>query len=137
MKDKTNCKVKDHFHYIGEYRDPMDNIYYLKYIVPIGCNYDYHFFIKTLLQKNISYILKFIDTARFMANSLLHLVNNLSEGIHRITCKYGHDDKKCEICGIRYKYCEYFFEYTNFKHDLIEYECLCCNRNYQQSLMKS
>ena len=115
----------------------MDNIYYLKYIVPIGCNYDYHFFIKKLLQKNISYILKFIDTARFMANSLLHLVNNFSEGIHRITCKYGHDDKKCEICGIRYKYCEYFFEYTNFKHDLIEYECLCCNRNYQQSLMKS
>ena len=25
-----------------------------------------------------------------------------------------------------------FLEYTNFKGDLIEYKCLCCNKNYQQ-----
>ena len=31
-----------------------------------------------------SYILKFIDSTRFMENSLSNLVNNLSEGIHRI-----------------------------------------------------
>ena len=39
-----------------------------------------------------------------MPSSLLTLVNNLSEGIHKIKCKYGHDDKKCElnICGIKY-----------------------------------
>ena len=30
--------------------------------------------------------------------------------------------KKCETGGI-----------TNFKHDLIEYKCLCCNKNYQQN----
>ena len=30
-----------------------------------------------------------------MASSLSNLVNNLSEEIHRIKCKYGHDDKKC------------------------------------------
>ena len=24
------------------------------------------------------------------------------------------------------------FEYTNVKDDLIEYKCLCCNRNYQK-----
>ena len=24
-----------------------------------------------------------------------------------------------------------FLEYTNFKGDLIEYKCLCCNKNYQ------
>ena len=29
-----------------------------------------------------------------MASSLLNLVNNLSEGIHRIKCKFGHVDKK-------------------------------------------
>ena len=29
-----------------------------------------------------------------MASSLLNLANHLSEGIHRINCKYGHDDKK-------------------------------------------
>ena len=34
------------------------------------------------LQKNISYTLQFINTARFMASSLSNLVNNLSEGIH-------------------------------------------------------
>ena len=33
------------------------------------------------ITKNISYILQFIDRARFMASSLSNLVNNLSEGI--------------------------------------------------------
>ena len=42
--------------------------------------------------KNLSYILQFIDSARFMANSLSNLVNNLSEGIHGIKCKFGHSD---------------------------------------------
>ena len=31
-----------------------------------------------------------------MASSISTLVNNLSQGIHKIKCKYGHDDKKCE-----------------------------------------
>ena len=65
-----------------------------------------------------------------MTSSLSNLVNNLSEGIHRIECKYGHDDKKCEASGIKYKYCSCFLDYTNFKEDLIEYKCLCCNKNY-------
>ena len=30
------------------------------------------------------YVLQFIDSARFIASSLSNLVNNLSEGIHRI-----------------------------------------------------
>ena len=34
--------------------------------------------------------------------------------------KYGHDDKKCETCGIKYKYCNCFLEYRNFKNDQIE-----------------
>ena len=67
-----------------------------------------------------------------MASSLSNLVNNLSEGLHRIKCKLGHDDKKCETCGIKYKHCDYFLEYTNFKDDLIEYKCLSCNKIYQQ-----
>ena len=48
------------------------------------------------ITKNISYILQFIDSTRFMPKSLSNLVNNLSVGIHRIKCIYGHDDKKCE-----------------------------------------
>ena len=82
------------------------------------------------ITKNISCILQFIDSARFMTSSLSNLVNNLSEGIHRIKCKYGNDDKKCETFRIKYKYCDCFFEYTNFKDDLMEYNCLCCNKNY-------
>ena len=66
-----------------------------------------------------------------MASSLLNLVNNLSEGIHRIRCKSRRDDKTCETCGIKYKYCDCFLEYINFKDDLMVYKCLCCNKNYQ------
>ena len=66
-----------------------------------------------------------------MASSLSNLANNLSEGIHRIKCKFEHSDKTCETCRIKYKYCNYFLEYINFKDDLIEYKCLCCNKNYQ------
>ena len=66
-----------------------------------------------------------------MGSSLSKFVSNLSERIHRIKSKYGHDDKKCEICRIKYKYCDCFLEYINFKEDLMEYKCLCCNNNYQ------
>ena len=83
------------------------------------------------ITKNISYILQFTDSKRFMASWLSNLVSNLSGRIHRIKCKYGHDDKKCETCGIKYKYCDSFLEYTNLKDDLIEYKCLICNKNFQ------
>ena len=42
--------------------------------------------------------------------------------------------KKCETCGIKYKYCDCFLEYTNFKDDLIEYKYLSCSKRYQQKL---
>ena len=84
------------------------------------------------ITKNISYILQFIDSARFRASSLSNLVNNIFEGIYRIKCKYGHDDKKCETCGIKYKHCDCFVEYTNCKDDLIEQKCLYCNKSYQR-----
>ena len=75
-------------------------------------------------------MLRFIDSTRFMASSLWNLVNNLSEGIHIIKCKYGNDDKNGKACRIKYKYCNFFLEYTNFKDDLIEYKYSCCNKNY-------
>ena len=37
-----------------------------------------------------------VDSAKFIANSLSNLVNNLAEGIHKIKCKYGHD-KNCDL----------------------------------------
>ena len=57
-----------------------------------------------------------------MASSLSNLVNNPSEAIHKIKCKYRHDDKKGKTCIIN-KYCNYFLEYANFKDYLIEYIC--------------
>ena len=58
-----------------------------------------------------------------MASALSSLVNNLAEGIHKIRCKYRHDDKKC-ICRIKYKYCHCFLEHASFKDDLMKYKCL-------------
>ena len=65
------------------------------------------------------YIVQFVDSARFIESSLSNLVNNLSEAIHIIKRKYGHNDEKCETCGIVYEVCNCFLEYRNFKDDLI------------------
>ena len=34
LKDKKYCKVKNHFHYTGEYRSAAHSIYNSKYSVP-------------------------------------------------------------------------------------------------------
>ena len=81
-------------------------------------------------------MLQFIDSSRFMASSLSILVNNLSEGIHKVTCKHRHVDKKCKTCTTKYKYCDCFLEYSNFKDDLIKYKCFCCNKSYQHKFDK-
>ena len=52
------------------------------------------------ITKIVSYILQFINSARFMESSLSNLVNNLSERLHRIKCKYEHDVKKYETYKI-------------------------------------
>ena len=36
---------------------------------------------------NVSFRIKFIDSAKFMTNYLSKLANNLAEEIHKITCK--------------------------------------------------
>ena len=77
-----------------------------------------------------------------MVSSLSNLVNNLSKEVHRIKCKYGHDDKKCETCTIKYKYCDCFLEYANLKNILIECKRLCCKfyqwkiKNYERKFDK-
>ena len=60
-------------------------------------------------------MLKSINRVRFMARSLSDLIENYCEGIHKIIyCKYGHDNKKCEI---KYKDQECYHEYTKAKGD--------------------
>ena len=42
------------------------------------------------------------------------------------------------IKNVKLKYnCNCFFEYTNFKDDLIEYQCLCVTRIIKKGLMKT
>ena len=65
-------------------------------------------------------VLQFINSARFMASSWSNLVDNLPEGIHKIKCKYGHDNKKWQIRGINVKDCECCVKYKNLKDGLIE-----------------
>ena len=62
--------------------------------------------------------MKFIDGARFMASSLLNLVDNLTEGTHETNCK---------SCGC-------FLEYKQVKKNLIIYKCLSCNKSYSKKL---
>ena len=59
LKDKQYRKVRDHFHYTGEYRGAADSTCNLKHSVPKkipivcnnGSNYDYYFMMKTLTQE--------------------------------------------------------------------------------------
>ena len=68
-----------------------------------------------------------------MASSLSNLVNNLSERIDKIKCKYGHDDKKMLNLS-NYIQSMRLFSWTNkLKDDLIEYICLSSNKNYKQT----
>ena len=60
-----------------------------------------------------------------MASSLSNLVEHLDEEIHKVKCIYGHDNKKWETCGVKYKYCERCVEYKNIKDKLVLCKCLC------------
>ena len=73
------------------------------------------------LKKTVSYRLQFIDRARYMARLLLNLIDNLAEGIYTTKCK----------C----KYRDCFPEYTNFKNDLTEYKCLCCEKKVSAKVL--
>ena len=54
--------------------------------------------------------LQFIDSKSFIVSSSSNLVNNLSGRILIIKSQYRHDDKKCETCGDRHKYCDCFLK---------------------------
>ena len=66
----------------------------------------------------ISYKIKFLHSAKFMTISLSSLVDNLTEGIHKIECKY----------------CNCFLKYESVKDNLIKYKCLSCNKGYSNKL---
>ena len=49
-----------------------------------------------------------------LSQPLANLVDNLTEGIHKIKCKD----------------CDCFLEYESVKDNLIKYKCLFCNKYY-------
>ena len=63
-----------------------------------------------------------------MASSLSNPVNNLAEGIHKIKCKQGLDEKNVKLVERNTK--------TASDDNLIEYMYLCYNRNYQKKIGK-
>ena len=87
--------------------------------------------------KNYIFQIKIHLQQKICGKLILNLVNYLAKGIHEIKCKYGHDDKICQTCMIKYKDFKCFFEYTNFIDDLIECKCLCCKKNYQKTFDKN
>ena len=66
----------------------------------------------------ISYKIKCIDNARFMAISLSNLADKLTEEIHKIQYK----DRDC------------FLEYESVKENFIKYKSLFCNNNYSSKI---
>ena len=68
----------------------------------------------------ISYPLKFIDSAIFMATWLSNYVDNLEGETHKVKCKDFH-------C---------FLEYERLKDKLIKYKCLSCNKDYLNKIDK-
>ena len=71
-----------------------------------------------------------------MASSLSNFVKNLAEVIHKTKCKYGHDNKTCEMCVIKCKDSECCLEDKNVEKNLIEYRYLCCKKITKKLLMK-
>ena len=65
-----------------------------------------------------SYKINFIDSARFMTNSLSNLGNNLAGEIHETKCKAFN-------C---------FPEYENVKDNLIKYKWPSYNKNYSNKI---
>ena len=59
-----------------------------------------------------------------MATLLSNLLNNLSEGIHKIKCKYRHGDKKKKNAKPAALNINIATVFLNTQDDLIQYKCL-------------
>ena len=70
--------------------------------------------IKRLSVVTVSYKIKLIGSARFMATSLSNVLDNLAEGIQKIKCKD----------------CDCFVEYESAKNNLIKNKRFPCNKDY-------
>ena len=85
---------------------------YINFSVPISKELD--------RGKTITYILKFIDSFRFMSTSLPSLFDSLSEKLHSDKCK----DCKSEL------------DYLSLEDSQLIFECFECKRNYMKDFNK-
>ena len=69
-------------------------------------------------KKNISYKLNFIGSTRIIASSLSTLVDNLSEGIHKIKCKYRHDNKNGKDADLNTKIASAILKHNYMKKQI-------------------
>ena len=67
------------------------------------------------ITKNISYVLQFFDSARFMASLLSNLVNNLSEEICKINLNMEMMIKNLKLVDSHTKYATVFLNTQTFK----------------------
>ena len=65
-----------------------------------------------------------------MSSLLSNIAEQLSEEIHKIQCKYRHDNNK-------YKDCECYLGHTNSEDDLLMFKYLNCDKNYQIGLINT
>ena len=72
------------------------------------------------ITNTISHRLQFIDSARFMASLYQVLLIILLKEFITLIVNSNMVKKKRETCGIKYKDCNCFLEYANFKDDLME-----------------
>ena len=89
------------------------------------------------LQKGISYLLPYykllIAQDLWQAHYQILSIISLKEFIE-LNVNTNMKRKKCQSCGIKYKHCNCFLDYTNFNDDLTDYKCLYCNKSYNQKL---
>ena len=66
----------------------------------------------------------------------LTLLISLLKELMKLNINTSTTIKYVKLVEISNKYSDRVLEYADFKADLIEYRCLCCNKNYQKTFNK-
>ena len=76
-------------------------------------------------------IMQYLWQAQYLA-----LLISLLKELMKLNINTSTTIKYVKLVEISNKYSDRVLEYTDFKADLIEYRCLCCNKNYQKTFNK-